>query len=371
MPDTPPDALAQAPLLYIHAAVKEFPKTADAQVLSVLAAGGTVVVQPFGADKDILAGAKAYFARLLPQYEAGDVPDNHPIFSLHFKLPAANRPGLFALGDGCRKRVFILTSDVSGAWHQGRAEQYPQFFQLAANMLLYTTDLGPPKGRFRAGYARPRPPKPARSIRLARLKHAGDWDLCPQAVDRLGDALAEAVSIGLTELPPADPDKPLDANCPLLWMTGTRDPKLQPAQKDHLKAYLRAGGTLFIDSAMGAKEFTEAAGQALTEMFGAGSLQPLPGDHPLLTGALAGGMGSSIAKVAYTRAAAAEAPPGQTPELMCVVLNGRVAAVLCPYSVVCPLAGQPVYNCRGLAVRDAARLAANVVLYAATPPAGR
>ena len=50
---------------------------------------------------------------------------------------------------------------------------------------------------------------------------------------------------------------------------------------------------------------------------------------------------------------------------MFVEIAGRTAVVLCPMSVIAPLLGQPIYNCKGLAGPDAARLAANVVLYAA------
>jgi hypothetical protein len=47
-----------------------------------------------------------------------------------------------------------------------------------------------------------------------------------------------------------------------------------------------------------------------------------------------------------------------------VEIAGRAAVVLSPVSVVAPLQGQPTYNCKGLSATDAARLAANVVLYA-------
>ena len=265
---------------------------------------------------------------------------------------------------GAQEITGIFTSDVSGPWHQGRTETHPQLFQLGANLLLYTTDLAPPKGKLTAAVRPPRPPRPLRTVRIARVKHEGDWNVCPQAASRLSDVLAEALSFGVEEAEPADLAKPVDPRLTLLWMTGTRAGNLPASHRNHLKNYLAAGGTLFVDSAMGGKEFAQAATAMLGDMFGPASLQDLPADPPLLTGAFAGGMGSDLTKVRYTRAAAAEAPPDQPAKLTVVIIDGRVAVVLSPYSVVCGLLAQPTYGCKGLAPPDAARLAANVVLYA-------
>jgi len=364
--DTPDDVLRRAPLLYVHAAAKQFPPPLGPKLRAFVAAGGTLVVQPFAGEAQTVTAAKDYLVPLFPEYQPIDVPDSHPVYSLYFKVPLAGRPKLFGLGDGCRTRVFLFASDVSGAWHQDRAEQHPGLFQLGANLLLYTTDLAPPVGQLRAGAKRAEGPKPFRSLKLARLRHGGDWNVCPGALRRLGDVLNEAVSLGVAEAPAVDPTEAVDHGIALLWLTGTRPPVLLPSQKTGLKAYLEAGGMLLVDSAMGDEAFTRKAIGLLTDLFGPGAVRELPGDHPLLTGSFAGGMGSDVTRVAYTRAAKADHGEGKAPTLMGVVLNGRVAAVLSPVSVTGPLAGHPIYGCKGLSGPDAARLAANVVLYAAT-----
>jgi len=367
--DTPADRLARAPLLYLCSSLKEFPASLDAKIQSFVAGGGTVIVQPFAGEKDLVEAAVAYGRRLFPKYSHGPVPDNHPIYSAYFKVPPAGRPGVVGLGDTCRTRVFVFASDVSGAWHQGRTETHPHLFQLAANLLLYTTDLAPPKGKLLVARRR-RPAKPLRRVKLARVRHGGDWDVCPRALGRLGGVLTEALSLGVSEQKAVDLSQPVAASLPLLWMTGTREVALTAAQKTHLKNYLAAGGMLFADPAMGGKEFADGLAAALTEMFGAGSLQDVPANHPLITGAFAGGMGSDLTKVRYTRAAG-KAAAGKPPKLAAVTIDGRVAVVLSRHAVTCPLLAQPTYGCRGLAPSDATRLAANVVLYAATRPRGR
>ncbi len=324
-----------------------------------------MLVQPFAGRRDIFVAVKAWLTSLLGDYTAGDVPADHEIYSTYFKIGDVGRPKLFALGDGCRLRVLVFEGDAAGAWHQSRSADRPQLFQLPANALLYTTDLAGPQSRLAMGLPKPKSPVAERKISIARLRHAGDWDVCKGAMARLSDVLAGSISVGLEVVPAVDASATIDPNIPVLWMTGTRPAGLTADQKARLKAYLTGGGTLMIDSAMGTEPLIADARAALEEMFGEGAVGEMPSDHPLLTGAFAGGLGSSLAKVRYTRAAGGENGQAGPPKLLFVEIAGRAAVVLSPMSVVAPLQGQPIYNCKGLAGPDAARLAANVVLYAA------
>jgi hypothetical protein len=206
-------------------------------------------------------------------------------------------------------------------------------------------------------------------VRIARLKHAGDWDVCRTSAARLATVLAESLSMGLDagSVVNASASAGIDPSMSLVWMTGTVPAKLTAIQKSKIKAYLVGGGTIFIDSAMGTDALLADAKASLEEMFGKTSVREMPSDHPLLTGAFGGGLGCDLAKPGYTRAVG----PGRSgpPKLLYVEIDGRAAAVLSPLSVVAPLQGQPLFGCKGLASPDAARLAANVLLYALT--AGR
>jgi hypothetical protein len=368
--DTPEDVLTAAPVLYIHTNLTEYPPALGTRIRSFLAAGGTIIVQPMAGEVTLVEAAKTFLAAQLPEDVGAEVTDSHPIFSVFFKILPAGRPKAYGFSDGLRTRVFLLTSDVSGAWHQNRQEEYAPLFQFAANVLLYTTDLNPPKGKLRILAQRIKPARPDRSIGIARVRHGGDWNVCPGVADRLSDVLASALSVGVKELPPVDLKGPVDPNVTMLWLTGTREPKLMPSQRAKLKEYVAAGGTLFVDSAMGSGDFHDAALNLMIETFGPGSVQSLPADHPLLTGTFADGMGCNLTKVQFTRAAAAEAGDNHACKLQCVLIGGRAAVIISPLSVVCPLLPQPVYGCHGLAPPDACRLAANILLYAATNAQG-
>ena len=366
----PPSAakqqLCEAPILYLHADAKMvLTEGLSGTIRDFVLQGGTVLVQSDAADPDLGDRLQGYFLKLLPEYRAARLSGDHPVYDLRYKIPPAGRPECIGVGDYFRTRVFIVTSDLSGAWHRGAHETGAHAFHFAANLALYATDTALPTGRLPSTRRPRKGAEPRRWLALARVKHAGDWDTCPLATPRLGEVLAAAVSVGLRETDPQDLSKDVPPDVPLLWMTGSVPPNLGQAERQRLKGYLTSGGMLFVDSAAGRKEFADAAAATLREMFGPDSLQPLDANAPLLTGAFGGGIGSDVRKVAYNRAVAADQPAPEGPELSCVQINGRIAVIFSPYGVTCPAEGNPTYGCLGLSVNDARRLGANVVLYAA------
>ena len=187
-------------------------------------------------------------------------------------------------------------------------------------------------------------------------------------MDRLGETLAAALSVGVHELPPATLTEPVAAGPAVLWITGTDSPQFTPQQMEHLKGFARGGGTVFVDSAIGSGPLIEDARRALSEAFGAGSIRPVAADSPLITGTFAGGMGGDLRQVRYTRTVAEGQPDLKQPVLEGIEIDGRLAVILSPYGVICPIEGIPVFGCRGLSTPDARGLAANVLLYAVAGP---
>jgi len=371
-------AIGESNLLYINAAPgAPLPaKMADA-LKRFIRAGGTCCVQAPPGDAGFVAAFGRQCLEMFPDYHKTDLPADHPVFNLRFdagdvrgpnKKIKVRRPMVSGVGDGCRTRIFILDEDVSGAWHQGRVSDYPNFFALAGNLVLYANGGRPPDGRFAA---RPDPParKPTKSIRIARLKYKGDYDVCPLMIPRLGDALARSLSIGLKELPAVDPAKPIDATIPLVWLTGNVSPGFSPAQGANIRRYLEAGGTLLIDPAIGRRQFRAGAINFLATLFAAGAVKPLPPDSPIITGRFAGGMGADLSKarrlpVSTTQTASRPAAP----KLSGVTIKGRTAVVLSHYGLTCSIEGNPCVENVGYVTDDARKLALNVILYAATGP---
>jgi hypothetical protein len=354
------------PILYVQTSLRTYPDALADRLRRFVAAGGAVVFQPFAGEPQTVKAASAWLQKAFPEMVAKSLADNHPIFTAYFLIPAAAQPKVIGLGDSTRTRVFLLASDVSGAWHQGRTREHPHLFQLAANILLYTTDLQRPPGKLRGPAATgPAPATPDRFLAYARVQYGGDWNVAPAAVTHVSAALAAALSVGAKELPAVDLSKPVSPSVPMLWLTGTAPPKLTDPRKAVLKEYLAAGGTLLVDSAMGEDDFVEAAVKMLADMFGPGSVREVAPDSPLLTGQFGGGMGADLTAATCTRATTRHVN-GKPPKLKGLYIEGRLAGVISPYGISVPAGGESAFGCKGLSPADARRLIANMLLMSAT-----
>ncbi len=349
--------LAEAPLLFLRANGANISPEVLETLRQYIQDGGTVLVQ---AGDEATAGILgAAFAKLLPGTSAGKLPATHPVFQVKYKILKDYQPPCIGVGDRCRTQVFLVGDDLSKAWQSAVADTPSGLVKFGVNAALYATDMTAPQGKFDVRSETPRI-EPKHLLHLARVKHDGGWNTCPKALARLGETLSDSVSLGIREDAPVDLAREVPATLPLLWMTGLDSFKLTAAQKQTLKAYLDAGGMLFVDSAVGGTEFAESAAALLKDMYGAVNLQPLPKHSPLISGMFNAGMGADIHKVAYNRSL-----PGKVlPELQAVVVSDRVVALFSPNGVTCPMEGAPVFGCRGLTTPDARRLGANVVLYA-------
>ncbi len=362
-------------LLYINGGTGKAPvlRNMSEKFKRFIRNGGTCLVQPRLGDKKIAESFQKYFLGLFPDYHRHDIGPDHPVFNLRFRtlgpvgIADEHRPKIIGIGDGCRTRIFILAEDVSGAWHQGRRRKYEHLFALAGNIILYSGGGKVPPGRFAARQKTTPPPPAKRFINVARLKYNGDYNVCPLAINRLGDTLAHSLPIGLKELPPADPKKPIAPSITLLWLTGNTPPKFSRAELTNIRKYLDSGGTLLIDPAIGRGDFHAAAGKMLEAMFDKDAIRPLKPDSPIVTGSFAGGVGAEVPKVRLTRRAGADTKPA-SPKLSAVVLDKRIAVVLSAYGLTCSVEGNPCVENIGYVTDDARKIAMNVILYAATRP---
>lgn len=302
--------------------------------------------------KDLLSalGSETHIAETLN----GD----HLVFRARYALPAEARPTVVGIGDGVRTRVFMVTSDLKKRLAAGDKS----VLDFAANLAILATNGRQPGTAGRGRSADPVRPKPTQWINVARVRHSGGSAACGQALRKLSGVLTDAVSVGVKETSrPLTLGRPVPREMHLLWITGSKDPGFSARQREALKAYVRGGGMVFMDSTAGRAPFTDAALAMLRQTFGAASLVKLDERSSLLTGKFGGGIGTEVGKVALSPAAKRA---GKAFELWGVKIGGRIGVVLSPLGVTAPLEGYPVYGGLTLSTDDARRLAANVALYA-------
>lgn len=360
-PQTLAGCIDQAPILYITGRGNTpFSQELAGPIRNFIEEGGTVLVQPLGGDSQFAQAAQDFFAGLLPRMPASQLQPTHPVFNAVMEV---NQPvQAICIGDAARTRVFILQSDLAGLWHQNRSTEYPGAFALVFNLLRYTMNGEPVAMRLK-------PPPPVaqvgrvlRKVHIARVKHKGDWDVHGRAMDRLNESLAAALNIGLEPLTSVNLSKAVPEEIDMLWLTGTTGPELSEQELANLRDYLHAGGSLFVDPAIGDEQFAQAATAMLESLLGKDQLRKLPAVHSIISGDFLSGIGSDLQKVEFLPALAAEAGDDRLPLLFGAEIQGRMAVIFSRYGVTCPMEAA-VFGCRGLSSLDARRLACNVVLY--------
>lgn len=362
-PTDKPEFLSDAPLLYItFDAQSAVPATLKPALAEYVRDGGVLVLASAGTDM-LADKARALVQELLPQAREGRANEYHGVYQALVAMPAENLPPVLVFGDSLRTQAFVLPGGSAGGLQAGDPVQAPAAFTLLGNAAMCATDRDMPPTRLTIRTVPRATVTPAKWIEIARVRYRGDWNLCPQATDRLSLELTQSLSLGV-RLKPAVDLSAVPQGLPLLWLTGTGYFKLTDEQKRNLKTYLEEGGTLLVDAGSGNQKMMSTVTGILEELLGPECVKPLEPESPIVRGGLAGGLGSDITHVRFTREAARRQPKNKSPNLMYAQVKGRPAVILVPYSVVAPLEGRPIYGLRGLAPDDAVRVAANVLLYA-------
>jgi hypothetical protein len=126
--------------------------------------------------------------------------------------------------------------------------------------------------------------------------------------------------------------------------------------------YLKKGGMIFVDSAMGKPEFAQQAIKIIGGAVGVIKPEKVTPADPLITGKFAGGIGSDLTKATVQKTPLSDM-------LSVIKYRGRVVAVISQCAITVPLDGGYTYGCVAPSTIDARRLAANVILFAVTQKA--
>jgi RNA polymerase sigma factor (sigma-70 family) len=208
------------------------------------------------------------------------------------------------------------------------------------------------------------PENPGRgALRVARLKHAGDWDLAPRAIPNLMDALRKPpfnfdVVLSQKELFPRDPNL---IYYPLLYIQGRAAFSFPTEDLEALRRHLDpGGGTLFADAACASPAFDTTFRRFAAALFPDHKLEPIPPNDALYTNRV----GFDLSDCEYTKAAGG----GKGfPQLEGVKVGGRWAILYSKFDLSCALARQSGPDCKGYTHDSAVKIVGNIVIYSTLP----
>ena len=348
-----------APLLYISASRKPQFGPGDIDKLRTFVnQGGTILgVSECGGAVGFKQGMRDVYQKLFPKYPLTLCKSDHPIYSrkVHFDLPG--RPKFHIASNGVRPLIVHTDEDIPLCWQMRRTVTRKWAYEAAANVVRYVTD--------RVSMVRPRGtthwPAPhagtcSRTVKLARLKHSGDYDPEPLAYERFGNLLAAQHKIKLDLVGPIDIKDLAASGATVAALTGTGELKLTDAQRKDLKAFVAKGGLLVIDAAGGSRAFADSAEKTLKEMFGAFKLRVLASTSTLYRRS-----GMAISGVKYRRRTALRLGRRTQPNLKGIMVDSRVGVVFSREDITAGLVGYPSWTVDGYQPESAFELMRNIV----------
>ena len=270
-----------SPILYLasHKAPR-LSETDIRKIRSFVQNGGLLFTQADGDFVEFNIFARELAHRLFPTYEMQELPPDHPLCSVMFRIkPPAGT--IRIVTNGSRILMLHSTTDLAKYW-QMRDEKYkPYAFDFGANLFLYAAGKRDLRNRLVSTYIPPVADAPGKTFRLARLRYNGNWDPEPAAWERFGRWFhlqtgygLEVISVPIRDLNPE--------TAPVAELTGTAAYDLSDAEVSAIRNYVESGGVLLADLCGGSGAFDKSLQSALFRAFPQARSHEMPSDHLLL-----------------------------------------------------------------------------------------
>ena len=272
-----------SPILYIasHQAPRLLKEDYD-NLRNFVEAGGLLFTQADGEDPEFNKWAHDLAITLFPKYEMQDLTADHPVFNLVYKIEGEERPAVRAVSNGARLLMIHSPFDIARAWQLRDTRGRKNIFHFGINLFLYAAGKRDLRNRLDSTFVSdPGEPLNGR-VSLARLEHAGNWDPESAAWLRFSRWLQRhtgtALNLSVVKLAQLRPGQARVAH-----LTGTARHDFSSEEVAAAKAFVEAGGVLFIDQCGGTGVFHQSVlDTLLAKAFTGATLAPLePSEHPL------------------------------------------------------------------------------------------
>jgi hypothetical protein len=381
----PLEELHEPPVLFVS--IGSIPKWTEAEKRKLRAftdTGGTILFETTHGGLETGKWLARLAAEVWPEWPLAPLRADHPVFNCRFDLK--ERPKLLGIDDGLRTSVYCAGEDISRSWQRMASARTEYQFNWAMNLRSAATDISPWRGKLYLPaapseedkrYQGPLRAGPRRTLRLARMKHGGNWEvganygglarLSEMAKSKLGvnltvkeSAAAPVNAAGVSAADLADFD--------VAYVAGSRPVTLTDAEIGHLKGFVAKGGFVWAEAADGSQEF-DASFRRLAAELGC-ELRLLPREHPLMTGKMEPARGHDLASgVQFRRSLRIQRFDKKYAELWGLFEGERMVGLYSPFDVLFSMTPYDAYGCRGYRSPDAQAVATNIVTSLTTAPA--
>jgi Domain of unknown function (DUF4159)/A-macroglobulin TED domain len=364
--------LMQAPIVFFNGhEIPRFDANGKKNLREYIEQGGFIFAEACCSRPEFDMGFRALMKEIFPEpeYELHPLAEDHPVWRAKWRLTPDVHP-LWGIEHGCRTVVIYTPSDLSCYWNQMEAQpentSVVKANHVGQNVVDYVTGRELPADKLEVRTTTKFVAEGAKrgALHIAKLKHAGDWNIAPLAIPNLTtllkDKLQFDVVINHREILPRDPNL---KNYPLLYIHGRAALAFDTEDLAILRRHLEpGGGTIFADAACGSPSFDVAFRRFAKELLPDNPLVPIPRDDEIYTKKI----GYDLSDVQYTKAAGGGK---DFPLLEGVKLNGHWAVIYSKYDLGCALerAQGQALDCKGYNHESALRIAANIVISATLP----
>lgn len=341
--------------------------------------GGLLVFDSIAGSPYFYRSACERAAEMFPEVTRRVLPLDHPIYHMLYDIETVHyprnlestTPHLEGLYIGCRVGILISRYGLGVGWDNREVPLIEKAVyydvksanEIGLNLIAYAVGYG------HVGREEAKPElfgaldekRPTDEFVFAQVRHGGAWNVHPGAAAALLRRLRHdtALRVSLKRIPVTPGRDRLD-DFPFLYLTGLDDFSWSAAEAQALSAFLRRGGTLFINNGLGLSTFDTAVRRELKKLLPEAALQPLPIEHPLFTTVF------NTRAVRYTPAAAARDPERTAPVFAGIQLDGDLRILYSRFDVEAGWLGVEHPLCLGYETHSATQLGINAVVYAVT-----
>lgn len=316
---------------------------------------------------------RALMKRMFPDSELKPLPPEHPVWNAWKPVEDLRECRLEGIQQGCKTIVIYSPQPLAGHWEandftKGRGARA---FRLAGNVIAYATGLEPPKPRLtevevfqgagkreeiKRGY-----------LKVAQLRHEGDWQPAPKAMANLMQGARKLGLDVVLETKPLHPAAEEIADYRFLYMHGRNQFSFRAADVKNLRFNLETGGLLLADACCGSKSFDASFRKFMEELWSDKKLklEPIPLTDELFSKDL---NGETIGRVKCRRETPDSAKPDPIfrdvpPALEGIRYNNRWVVIYSRYDIGCALEKHQSSDCLGHDHGSALKLGQAAILY--------
>jgi hypothetical protein len=348
-----------SPVLYLASHKAPMLSNNDFQkIRSYIESGGMLFMQADGDSPEFQLFARESARRLFPQYEPADLPADHPIYNVMYRIPPVS--GIKAVSNGSRVLILWSNTDISQYWQKRDPKKDLQAFQFGANVFVYAAGKRDLRNRLVSTHILPVQSEPTARYRIARVQYAGNWDPEPGAWKRFARwfQLETGYALDVVQVPIRD----LDVRAtPIAAITGTDRHDFTTEEAAAIRRYVESGGVLLIDVTGGAGTFDQSVKDLIyTKAFFDHLPRPISANDPLLAASENGMENLSKPRLRQFVMDTLGANAGLLEQLSI----GKGHVIVSPLDITSGLLGTGTWGIIGYEPRYAQSLVKNVILWA-------